>query len=215
MITNAFRRSGEVLAEKQSVQSAGQSADELNDDCWVGEQQPQSVFSSMDQSSQMERSQIQDQVIPPCDISRQITGFERLSPARLSPVRTSPIQSRSPIVRSPVLRSPILGQSLLQSSLLPVSTPGLLQSNLLGSPSPQNNPPTVSPDRKNGMQVSCLDFNFNQIEGNYMTQSNRPNRTTNRSVCAICNKKFRNQIQLQFHIKKVIFNETKKVHIIF
>ena len=208
MITNAYRRSGEVLTDKQSEQSAEQSADEFNDDCWVGEQQPQSVFSSMDQSSQMERVQIQDQMmIPSRDNAGQPTGYERLSPVRLSPVRTSPIQSRSPIVRSPVLRSPILGQTLLQSSLLPVSTPGILQSNPLGSPPPQNTSPTVLTDRKNGM-VSCLDFNFNQIEGNYMTSSNRPNRTTNRSVCAICNKKFRNQIQLQFHIKKVIF--TKK-----
>ena len=213
MITNAFRRSGEVLADKQSEQSAEQSADEFNDDCWAGEQQPQSVFSSMDQSSQMDRAQIQDQMmIPSRDNAGQPTGFERLSPVRLSPVRTSPIQSTSPIVRSPVLRSPILGQSLLQSSLLPVATPGMLQSNLLGSPSPQNNPPTVSPDRKNGM-VSCLDFNFNQIEGNYMTPSNQPNRTTNRSVCAICNKKFRNQIQLQFHIKKVSYNENEKVNL--
>ena len=197
MIINTFRRSGEIITDKQSEQSA----------CWVGESQPQSVLSSMDQSSQLERVQIEDQmIIPSRDNAGQPTGFERLSPVRLSPVRTSPIQSKSPIVRSPVLRSPILGQTLLHSSLLPVSTPGILQSNPLGSPPPQNNPPTVSTDRKNGM-VSCLDFNCKQIEGNNMTSSNRPNRTTNRSVCAICNKKFRNQIQLQFHIKKVIFNK--------
>ena len=202
MITNAFRRSGEGLADKQSEQSAEQSADEFNDDCWTGEQQQQaqSVFPSMDQT----RAQIPEQMMSRDLSSRdaQATGFERLSPARLSPVQTSPI--RSPIVRSPVLRSPILGQSLLQSSLL--------QSNLLASaqqqniPGPTLSPPTLTsptPDRpKNGM-VSCLDFNFNQIEGNYITPPNRQNRTTNRSVCAICNKKFRNQIQLQFHIKKV------------
>lgn len=204
MITNAFRKSGETLADKHSEQSADQSADELNDDCWIGDQQqPQSVFSSIEQPSQMERSQIQDQMMVQTR-DRQPTGFERVSPVQTSPVQSSPTIRTSPIVRSPVLRSPILGQSLLQSSLLPVSTPSLLQSNLLGNSPQQNNPPAVSSDRKNGMQVSCLDFNFNQIEGNYITPtSNRPNRTTNRSVCAICNKKFRNQIQLQFHIKKV------------
>ena len=160
MITNEFRRSEEVLADKQSEQSA----DEFNNEFLAEQQQSQSVFSSVDQSFQMKRAQIQNQMmIPSRDNVGQPTDFERLNPVRLGPGRTSPIQSTSSIVQSHVLKRSTQGQSLLQ----------------------------------------------NRDQWTVMTPLNLPNRTTNRSVCAICNKKFGNQIQLQFHIKKVSYNEKK------
>ena len=189
MITNAFRQqSGETAHKETDTEQSAQ----------------------LGNLAQMERQILSRNESRHTNIAGSLTGFERLSPLQSSPIQTT---------RSPILRSPILGQSLLHSSLnvLPVSAPSLLNSNLFGDMPTHNT--TVSnltaqrPERKNGMP-SCLDFNFNHIEGNYgsINQSNqsnvnnqRPNPTTNRFVCAICNKKFRNLLQLQFHVKKVSY----------